>query len=139
MMEFAVFFIVPFPEDMPKGETEAAIEKAKAIKMELESKCLKAYEALAPKTDKPRKLDRQVWAQSTIDFDVRIIGVSLRLPIEKGAEKDVVAVVKNDDFLYWDFDELVAEMLAMKNAMAEIAVQYKTKPHVAYSDVRYHY
>lgn len=136
MMEFAVFFILPFDETVPSGSGDDVIERAKAIKVEAEEKCLAAYKAILPNE---KKQSHKAWAQSRIDLEDRIIGVSLRLPIEKGAERDLIPVVKHDDFLYWDFDELVGAMNAMKEAVSQVAEKYGATVHSAFSDVKYRY
>ena len=135
MIEFVAFFILPFDENMPARETEAAIERAKQIRTEMENRCMEEYLKLMP--EQPKKLDRRVWAQSRIDFEMRVMGVSLRLPVEKAAGKDVVAAVRFDDFMYWDLDELTAEMCAMRDAVEKVAAEHKTVAHTAFSDVRY--
>ena len=136
MMEFAVFFILPFDETVPAGSGDNAIERAKAIKVEAEEKCMAAYKAILPEE---KKQSHKAWAQSRIDLDDRIIGVSLRLPIEKGADSNLIPVVKHDDFLYWDYAELVGAMNAMKEAVSQVAAEYGATVHTAFSDVKYHY
>lgn len=136
MMEFVVFFILPFDETVPTGSGDNAIERAKAIKVEAEEKCMAAYKAILPEE---KKQSHKAWAQSRIDLDDRIIGVSLRLPIEKGADRNLIPVVKHDDFLYWDYAELVGAMNAMKEAVSQVAAEYGATVHTAFSDVKYHY
>lgn len=135
MIEFVAFFVLPFDENMPAKETEAAIERAKQVRADMENRCMEEYLGLAP--EQPKKLDRRVWAQSRIDFEMRVIGVSLRLPVEKAAGKDVVAAVRFDDFLYWDLDELTAEMVAMRDAVGKVAAEHNAVAHTAFSDVKY--
>ena len=135
-MEFAVFFVLPFDEDTPPKISDEALKHLMAVKAAAEDQCLDAYRKLVP--DKGRQ-DHRVWAQSRIDTETRIIGVSLRLPIEKGAERHLVPAVVHDDFLYWDFDELVDDMKAMYEAVGQVAAEHGAKPHAAYSDVKYRY
>lgn len=136
MMEFAVFFILPFDESVPKGSGDDAIERIKVIKSEAEEKCMAAYKAIFPEA---KKQSHKAWAQSRIDFETRIIGVSMRLPIEKGADRHLIAAVTHDDFLYWDFDELVSSMNAMREAVSKVAAEYGAVAHAAFSDVDYRY
>ena len=132
MMEFCVFFVLPFDEDTPRGD--AAIEHSREVKEKAEQECLDAFHELFP-VEQP--LRRRVWAQSRIDTVSRVIGVSLRLPIEKGGEHNVVASVIQDDFLYWDFEELTGAMNAMYEAVAKVATEYGAKPHAVFDAVRY--
>ena len=133
MMEFCVFFVVPFDEDTPPGEGDATIERAKELKERVEEECLEEFHALVPKESR----NHQVWAQSRVDLEMRIIGVSLRLPIEKGAKKNVVAAVVHDDFLYWDYEELVGVMDAMHAAVSKVASVHGAQAHTAFNEVKY--
>lgn len=136
MFEFAVFFVLPFDDTIPRGSGDEAIERVKQVKNEAEEKCLEAFHAIIPKE---KRQNHKVWAQSRIDLEMRIIGASLRLPIEKGADRDVVKTVREDDFLYWDYDELSGCMNAMYKAVTGVAAEYGATAHAAFSDVRYHY
>ena len=133
MMEFCVFFVIPFDEDTPPGEGDATIERARKLKEQVEEECLAEYHALIPKEER----DHQVWAQSRVDLEMRIIGVSLRLPIEKGAKKNVVAAVIHDDFLYWDYDELTNVMEAMYQSVSKVAAVHGVRAHTAFNEVKY--
>ena len=133
MMEFCVFFVIPFDEDTPPGEGDATIERARKLKEQVEEECLAEFHALVPKETR----DHQVWAQSRVDLEMRIVGVSLRLPIEKGADRNVVATVIHDDFLYWDYEELLRVMKAMHDAMEEVANEHGVKVHTAFNEVKY--
>ncbi len=134
MMEFCVFFVIPFDENTPRGGGDEAIERARQLKEVVEAECLEAYHELVP-IEENRK--HQVWAQSRVDLNMRIIGVSLRLPIEKGAERNLVATVVDDDFLYWDYDELTTVMHAMHDAMAKVAAVHGVPVHTAFNEVKY--
>lgn len=136
MMEFTVFFVLPFDETVPKGSGDEAIERIKAIKAEAEDKCLAAYREIIPEE---KKQSHKAWAQSRIDLVTRVIGVSLCLPIEKGAEHNQVAAVREDDYLYWNFDELIGAMTAMEKAVTKVAGEYGATAHTAFNDVKYHY
>ena len=134
MMEFGVFFVVPFDESVPAGGGGEAVDRIRTIKEQVEEECLDAYHELIPEE---KRQSHKVWAQSRIDFDSRVIGVSLRLPIEKGADRHVVAAVLHDDYLYWDFDELTGAMNAMWEAMTKVAAAHGVQPHAVFDDVRY--
>ena len=134
MMEFCVFFVLPFDEDAPRGGGDAAIEHARKVKEKAEEECLVAYHELIPVE---KRNNHKVWAQSRIDMETRVIGVSLRLPIEKGADHKVVAAVVQDDFLYWDFEELSGAMNAMWEAVSRVAEAHGAKPHAVFDDVKY--
>ena len=134
MMEFCVFFVLPFDEDTPLGDGSNAIEHARKVKEIAEEECLQAYHEIIPEE---KRNSHKVWAQSRIDMESRVIGVSLRLPIEKGADHKVVAAVIQDDFLYWDFDELIGAMQAMNEAVTKVALAHGAKPHAVFDDVRY--
>lgn len=134
MMEFGVFFVVPFDEKVPQGEGTDAIEEVRKIKEQIEEECLDTYRGIIPEE---KRQSHKVWAQSRIDLDTRVIGVSLRLPIEKGADHKVVPEVIRDDYLYWDFDELRGAMDAMWEAMSTVAKAHGTEPHAVFDDVRY--
>ena len=136
MFEFAVFFVLPFDETIPRGSGDEALERIKQVKNEAEEKCLAAFHEIIPEE---KKQSHKVWAQSRIDLESRVIGASLRLPIEKGADRDVVSAVREDDFLYWDFSELDGCMNAMYKAVTAVAEGYGAKAHAAFSDVRYHF
>ena len=136
MFEFTVFFVLPFNETIPRGSGEEALERIKAIKNEAEEKCMAAFREIIPEE---KKQSHKAWAQSRIDLVSRVIGVSLCLPIEKGADRDVVAAVREDDYLYWDFAELDASMNAMYKAVCDVAKEYGATAHAAFNDVRYHY
>ena len=131
-MEFCVFFVLPFDENTPRGT--AAMDHVREVKEKAEEECLDAYHELIPVE---KRNSHKVWAQSRIDMESRVIGVSLRLPIEKGADHHVVASVIQDDFLYWDFDELIGAMQAMKEAVTKVAANYNAKPHTVFDDVKY--
>ena len=134
MMEFGVFFVLPFDENTPRGEGVDAIDYARKVKEQVEDECLQAYHELIPVE---KRNNHKVWAQSRIDLDTRVIGVSLRLPIEKGADHKVVAAVIRDDYLYWDFEELDGAMHAMWDAMSKVASAHGAVPHAVFDDVRY--
>lgn len=134
MMEFCVFFVIPFDENTPRGEGDAVIERVRTLKEQVEAECLSAYHAIIPKEENRK---HQVWAQSRVDLELRIIGVSLRLPIEKGAERNLVATVVNDDFLYWDYEELAGVMKAMHDAMSQVARGHGVEAHTAFNEVKY--
>ncbi|MBQ9041874.1 MAG: hypothetical protein IJ111_03580 [Eggerthellaceae bacterium] len=136
MMEFTVFFVLPFDETVPQGSGDEAIERVKAIKNEAEEKCLAAYKAILPEE---KKNSHKAWAQSRIDLETRVIGVSLCLPIEKGADHHLVAAVTQDDYLYWDFKELIGAMTAMEEAVSKVAAEYGATAHAAFNDVKYHF
>ena len=131
-MEFCVFFVIPFDEDTPRGD--AALDHIREVKEKAEQECLDAYHELHPVEKGQRQ---KVWAQSRIDTVSRVIGVSLRLPIEKGAEHNVVASVIQDDFLYWDYEELTGVMGAMYEAVTNVSAKYGAKPHAVFDAVRY--
>ena len=133
MMEFCVFFVIPFDEDTPRGEGDATIERARALKEQVEEECLQEFHKIGPVEERKH----QVWAQSRVDLEMRIIGVSLRLPIEKGAKKNVVAAVVHDDFLYWDYGELTAIMDAMYTAVSKVAEAHGMRAHTAFNEVKY--
>lgn len=133
-MEFCVFFVIPFGEDVPRGDGDEVIERVRATKEAAEEECMAAYTALRPEKV---KLDHQVWAQSRIDFETRVIGVSLRLPIEKGAEHHVLDSVVQDDFLYWDYEELIGDMQAMKEAADKVAAAHGVQAYSVFDDVSY--
>ncbi len=134
MMEFCVFFVLPFDEDTPRGGGDAVIEHARKVKEAVEEECLDAYHELIPEE---KRNSHKVWAQSRIDMETRVIGVSLRLPIEKGADHKLVASVVQDDFLYWDYAELKGAMDAMWEAVSKVAAAHNAKPHAVFDDVRY--
>ena len=134
MMEFCVFFVLPFDEDTPRGEGSDAIEYARKVKEIAEQECLDAYHELIPIE---KRNSHKVWAQSRIDMETRVIGVSLRLPIEKGADHKLVASVVQDDFLYWDYEELSGAMAAMWEATKKVAEAHGAKPHAVFDDVKY--
>lgn len=133
MMEFAVFFLIPFDENTPAGHGDAVVEHVKDTKKQAENDVLEEYRKIAPEGKGASK----VWAQSRIDFDTRVIGVSLRLPIEQAAVHHAVAAVIHDDYLYWDFDELRGAMDAMWEAAGKVAEKHLVKPHAVYDDVKY--
>ena len=133
MMEFCVFFVIPFDENTPRGQGDATIEHARMLKEQVEEECLAAFHELISVEER----DHQVWAQSRVDLEMRIVGVSLRLPIEKGAKKNVVAAVVHDDFLYWDYDELTSVMAAMYTAVSRVAFEHGVQAHVAFNEVKY--
>ena len=130
---FCAFFVIPFDEDTPRGLGDATIEHARALKEQVEEECLNEYHALIPIEERRH----QVWAQSRVDLEMRIIGVSLRLPIEKGAKKNVVAAVVHDDFLYWDYEELTNVMDAMYKSVAKVAEAHGARVHTAFNEVKY--
>ena len=136
MFEFTVFFVLPFDETIPRGSGDEALERVKEVKNEAEEKCMAAFHEIMPVE---KKQSHKAWAQSRIDLVSRVIGVSLCLPIEKGADRDLVGAVREDDYLYWDFDELDASMNAMYKAVSAVAAEYGAIPHAAFNDVRYHY
>ena len=133
MMEFAVFFVIPFDENTPRGEGEETISRVRKMKEQVEEACLEAFHKRLPNETHRH----EVWAQSRVDLEMRIVGVSLRLPIEKGADRNVVATVIHDDFLYWDYEELLKVMKAMHDAMEEVAAQHGVKVHTAFNEVKY--
>ncbi len=133
MMEFCVFFVIPFDEDTPRGEGDATIERARALKEQVEEECLTEFHALVPQEERKHS----VWAQSRVDLEMRIIGVSLRLPIEKGAQRNVVAAVIHDDFLYWDYEELTKVMSAMHESVSKVAATHGVPCHTAFNEVKY--
>lgn len=134
MMEFGVFFVLPFDENVPAGGSGEAVDRIRTVKEQVEEECLDTYHELIPEE---KRQSHKVWAQSRIDFDTRVIGVSLRLPIEKGADHKVVPAVIRDDYLYWDYEELSGAMSAMWEAMSKVAAAHGTEPHAVFDDVRY--
>lgn len=136
MIEFCVFFVLPFDEHTPGGEGEAVIEHARVVKEKAETELLEAYRDLIPEE---KRRTHRAWTQSRVDLDSRVIGVSLRLPIEKAAEHHVVESVVKDDFLYWDFNELMGAMSAMHEAGTKVAATYNATCYTVFDDVRYHY
>lgn len=136
MMEFCTFFVVPFDENTPSGGDEEVLEHIRPIKEALEEECLDAYHELIPVE---KRQSHKVWAQSRIKLDTRVIGVSLRLPIEDGADHKVVPSIENEGFLYWDFTELNGAMTAMHEAARKVAERHGSTVHVAFQDVRYRY
>ena len=133
MMEFAVFFLIPFDENTPSGHGDAVVEHVKDLKKQAEADVLEEYKKIAP----DGKGASKVWAQSRIDFDTRVIGVSLRLPIEQAAVHHAVAAVIHDNYMYWNFDELHGAMKAMWDASNKVAADHLVKPHAVFDDVRY--
>jgi len=133
MMEFCVFFVIPFDENTPRGQGDATIEHARMLKEQVEEECLTAFHELISVEER----DHQVWAQSRVDLEMRIVGVSLRLPIEEGAKKNVVAAAVHDECLYWDYDELTSVMEAMYKAVSRVAFEHGVQAHVAFNEVKY--